>query len=96
MAGIAHVYDLILMDVQMSEMNGLEATRRIRQRYPDSPPCIIALTAQSLERDRPDCGSILLWHIQTASPSSPSPFSQKGRRGAGFKVPLPAWERDLG
>jgi hypothetical protein len=29
-------------------------------------------------------------------PSSPSPFSQNGRRGAGFKVPLPPWERDLG
>ena len=29
-------------------------------------------------------------------PSSPSPFSQKRRRGVEFKVPLPFWERDLG
>jgi hypothetical protein len=29
-------------------------------------------------------------------PLSPNPFSQKGRRGTGFKVPLPPWERDLG
>jgi len=29
-------------------------------------------------------------------PSSPNPFSQNGRRGAGVKVPLPLWERDLG
>ncbi|WP_083636818.1 element excision factor XisH family protein [Leptolyngbya sp. 'hensonii'] len=29
-------------------------------------------------------------------PSSPSPFSLFGRRGARFKVPLPFWERDLG
>jgi hypothetical protein len=27
---------------------------------------------------------------------SPNPFSQKERRGNGFKVPLPFWERDLG
>jgi hypothetical protein len=36
-------------------------------------------------------------HISFARlPSSPSPFSQFGRRGAGFKVPLLLWERDLG
>jgi hypothetical protein len=29
-------------------------------------------------------------------PSSPNPFSQNRRRGTGFKVPLPLWERDLG
>jgi len=34
--------------------------------------------------------------IPVLQPSSPSPFSQKGRRGDGFKVPLPLWERDLG
>jgi hypothetical protein len=36
-------------------------------------------------------------HLRFASlPSSPSPFSQNGRRGANLKVPLPLWERDLG
>jgi CheY-like chemotaxis protein len=52
-------YDLVLMDVQMPEMDGLEATRRIRHaestgRRRDRMP-IIALTASTLEGDRQVC-----------------------------------------
>lgn len=48
-------YDLVLMDVRMPEMNGLEATSIIRQRWPDSGPSIIAVTAYALEGDREKC-----------------------------------------
>src|SRR5262249_9300746 len=49
-------YDIILMDVQMPEMDGLEATRHIRQLYPeDRRPRIIALTANALKEDRDVC-----------------------------------------
>lgn len=39
----------------MPEMDGLEATRLIRQRWPDNGPKIIALTAYDIERDREKC-----------------------------------------
>jgi PAS domain S-box-containing protein len=46
-------YDVILMDVQMPEMDGIEATRRIVQQWlPEQRPRIIALTAHALEGNR--------------------------------------------
>ncbi len=47
-------YDLILMDVQMPEMDGLQATRTIRQMN-DIQPIIIAMTANAMKEDRDDC-----------------------------------------
>jgi len=44
-------YDLILMDIQMPEMNGIDATRIIRETFRDRRPIIVALTAEALEGD---------------------------------------------
>jgi len=49
-------YDIIFMDVQMPEMDGLEATRTIRTRPTGSPtPIIIAMTANTTPLDREQC-----------------------------------------
>jgi len=49
-------YDLILMDVLMPEMDGLDATRRIRERRPRArQPRIVAMTANALSGDRERC-----------------------------------------
>lgn len=49
-------YDVVLMDVQMPEMDGLEAARRITTRYPsDQRPRIVAMTANAMQGDREMC-----------------------------------------
>jgi len=49
-------YDVILMDVQMPGMDGLEAARRIRDEWPaEERPRMIAVTANALREDRETC-----------------------------------------
>jgi len=51
-----NIYDVIFMDVQMAEMDGLETTRRIRSQWPaERQPTIVALTAAAMMGDRAIC-----------------------------------------
>jgi len=50
------VYDLVFLDVQMPEMDGLETARRICQRWsPEKRPRIVAMTGNALMGDREKC-----------------------------------------
>ena len=48
-------YDLVFMDIQMPEMDGLEATRQIIEKWGDNRPRIIALTANAMREDKENC-----------------------------------------
>lgn len=45
-------FDIIFMDIQMPDMDGVEATRHLREHYPDLLPPIVAMTAYSMREDR--------------------------------------------
>lgn len=49
-------YDIIFMDIQMPEMDGIVATQEINKRWPqNSRPKIIAMTANAMQSDKEDC-----------------------------------------
>ncbi|KUJ73131.1 GAF domain-containing protein [Ruegeria profundi] len=52
---VRQTYDVVLMDVQMPEMDGLEASRRINAASFDDRPRIVAMTANAMQGDREMC-----------------------------------------
>ena len=45
-----NAYDIVLMDIKMPVIDGLEATKKIKENHPDLP--VIALTANAFDSDR--------------------------------------------
>lgn len=48
-------FNLIFMDIQMPRMDGITATQKILELYPENPPKIVAVTANVLKEDRDKC-----------------------------------------
>lgn len=48
-------YDVILMDIQMPEMDGMTATKHIREQFPNQRPYIVAMTAHAMHGYRELC-----------------------------------------
>jgi PAS domain S-box-containing protein len=62
-AVVQQPYDVVLMDIHMPEMDGLDATRRIRTEVPaDRQPHIVAVTASALISDRDACAAAGMDH----------------------------------
>ncbi len=50
--GEKHGFDVIFMDIQMPEMDGIETTKKMRQLYGNTLPKVVAMTAYSMQHDR--------------------------------------------
>ncbi|MCX6239394.1 MAG: response regulator [Bacteroidia bacterium] len=48
-------FDIVFMDIQMPEMDGIEATRQIVTQWGDQKPLIVAMTANALKSDKEKC-----------------------------------------
>ncbi len=85
-------FDLILMDIQMPEMDGLEATRQLRNAQPPVTLPIIAMTAHALPEERERCLSVGMNDFIT-KPIDPEQLCQallKHRERAGAPQPMSA------
>jgi PAS domain S-box-containing protein len=73
-------YDVVLMDVQMPELDGLDTTRRICERWPPAErPRIVAMTANAMQEDRDACIAAGM-DDYVAKPISPETLAEALRR----------------
>ena len=83
-------YDVVLMDVQMPEMDGLEASRQITARWrPQERPRIIAMTANAMQGDREMC--LAGRHGRLPHQADPRRAAGRGAQQHDCTVPALTW-----
>jgi PAS domain S-box-containing protein len=89
-----HKFDVVLMDVQMPEMGGLEATRAIRDREKESGGHlpVIAMTAHAMRGDREKCLAAGM-DSYIAKPLDPKTFLETVEAAGRDDIEAPAQER---
>jgi PAS domain S-box-containing protein len=89
-------YDVVLMDVQMPELDGLDASRRICERWPaEARPRIIAMTANVMAEDREACFAAGM-DDYVAKPIRPDELREALRRARPLGDTRPASAEDGG
>jgi two-component system invasion response regulator UvrY len=62
--------DLVLMDINLGEMNGIEATRRIRAQHPNVEVILLSTYSEAdLPADARDCGALAYVHKEDFGPA---------------------------
>ena len=91
-------YDVVLMDVQMPEMDGLEATRQLSPGLPAAEqPYVIAMTANAMQGDREMCLAAGMDDyvskpirieelVRALSSSRPQPVDEAGQSADGHRL----------
>ncbi len=90
-------YDLVLMDIRMPRMDGLEASRRIRAARPGGSPYIIAVTADAMKGSEEKCFAAGMNDLLT-KPIDPAELMASIRRSRGepSAAPRPKEEKRSG
>jgi CheY-like chemotaxis protein/HPt (histidine-containing phosphotransfer) domain-containing protein/anti-sigma regulatory factor (Ser/Thr protein kinase) len=89
-------YDVVLMDVQMPDLDGLDASRRIRDRWPaEVRPRIIAMTANAMPEDREACFAAGM-HDYVAKPIRPDELAAALSRARPLRHTPTATAEDAG
>ncbi len=82
-------YDVVLMDIQMPEMDGLKATKQIREAFKgQKQPYIIAFTARAMNSDRESCMKAGM-NDYLSKPFSAQSLKEALQRSANRSIPSP-------
>ena len=102
-------YDIIFMDIQMPDMDGVETTQALKKRFPDNLPPIVAMTAYSMKEDRdrfisqgmddyiakPIRAQTLIYKVKELLSNVDSRKSDHANKEVAAQITLPILDRDI-